>query len=172
MASNQTPHLKLCQWEADDEVLRADFNADNAKIDAAVAGVEQKLGTSVAEVEKKIQAAQAQAAEATQAAESRVAAETARAQAAEGRLRTAAGYFTGDGASEGKTIELGFAPAAVFAVYQGSRFVITGSVGSANTSALAVRGGPASSVTLTDTGFIVKGYLNTSGTVSTYVAWQ
>jgi len=37
MASNQTQHLKLCQWEAEDEVLRADFNADNAKLDAAVA---------------------------------------------------------------------------------------------------------------------------------------
>jgi len=37
MASNQTQHLKLCQWEADDEVLRTEFNADNAKIDEAVA---------------------------------------------------------------------------------------------------------------------------------------
>jgi len=36
MASNQTQHLKLCQWEADDEVLRTDFNADNAKLDAVV----------------------------------------------------------------------------------------------------------------------------------------
>jgi len=108
MASNQTQHLKLCQWEADDEVLRVDFNADNAKIDAAVTGVEQKLSTSVAAVEKKIQAAQTQAATAVQAAErkidtvqsqlaasvktveDKVAAETARAKAAESALTAAA----------------------------------------------------------------------------------
>jgi len=43
MASNQTQHLKLCQWEEEDEVLRADFNADNAKIDAAAAAAEEKI---------------------------------------------------------------------------------------------------------------------------------
>ena len=37
MPTNQTPNLKLSQWEPDDEVLRTDFNTDNAKIDAAVA---------------------------------------------------------------------------------------------------------------------------------------
>jgi len=38
MSSNHTPNYGLCQWEADDKVLRTDFNADNAKIDAALAG--------------------------------------------------------------------------------------------------------------------------------------
>lgn len=33
MASNYTEHLGLCQWEATDQVLRTDFNEDNAKID-------------------------------------------------------------------------------------------------------------------------------------------
>ena len=37
MASNQTSNFQLSQWDANDEVLRADFNADNAKIDAALA---------------------------------------------------------------------------------------------------------------------------------------
>ena len=32
----QTANYKLNQWEASDPVLRADFNADNAKIDAAI----------------------------------------------------------------------------------------------------------------------------------------
>ena len=36
MASNQTANYGLCQWEATDAVLRTDFNADNAKIDAAL----------------------------------------------------------------------------------------------------------------------------------------
>ena len=37
MASNYTPNLNLCQWAEEDAVLREDFNADNAKIDAALA---------------------------------------------------------------------------------------------------------------------------------------
>lgn len=37
MASNYTEHYGLCQWEATDQVLREEFNQDNAKIDAALA---------------------------------------------------------------------------------------------------------------------------------------
>ena len=36
MASNQTQHYQLSQWEASDKVERLDFNADNAKIDGAL----------------------------------------------------------------------------------------------------------------------------------------
>ena len=36
MASNYTEHYDLCQWEATDQVQRTDFNADNAKLDAAL----------------------------------------------------------------------------------------------------------------------------------------
>ena len=32
-----TQHYQLNQWAADDQVLRTDFNADNAKIDATLA---------------------------------------------------------------------------------------------------------------------------------------
>ena len=39
--SKRTTNYNLSQWEADDKVLRADFNADNLKLDAALAG---KLG--------------------------------------------------------------------------------------------------------------------------------
>lgn len=38
MPSNYTSNYNLNQWEAEDKVLRTDFNADNAKIDAALAG--------------------------------------------------------------------------------------------------------------------------------------
>ena len=38
MAANQTTNYQLNQWEATDQVLRTDFNADNAKVDAALAG--------------------------------------------------------------------------------------------------------------------------------------
>ena len=37
MASNYTENYQLCQWEATDAVQRLEFNADNAKIDAALA---------------------------------------------------------------------------------------------------------------------------------------
>ena len=39
MASHQTTNFQLCQWEADDEVLRTDFNADNLKIENALSAV-------------------------------------------------------------------------------------------------------------------------------------
>ena len=38
MASNQTSNYGLNQWEATDQVLRTEFNADNSKIDTALAG--------------------------------------------------------------------------------------------------------------------------------------
>ena len=37
MATNYTENLALCQWAAEDTVLREEFNADNRKIDAALA---------------------------------------------------------------------------------------------------------------------------------------
>ena len=42
MASNQTSNYGLNQWEATDEVLRTEFNADNSKIDAALKGLADK----------------------------------------------------------------------------------------------------------------------------------
>ena len=36
---NKTQNYQLNQWEAEDRVLRTDFNADNAKIDEALAGI-------------------------------------------------------------------------------------------------------------------------------------
>ena len=43
MASNQTANYRLSQWEAEDAVRRVDFNADNAKIDAALKAVDQRV---------------------------------------------------------------------------------------------------------------------------------
>ena len=51
MPTNHTPNYQLSQWERDDRVLMDDFNADNAKIDAALgahavllAGLEARKG--------------------------------------------------------------------------------------------------------------------------------
>ena len=38
MSTNYTEHYDLCQWLATDQVDHQEFNADNAKIDAALAG--------------------------------------------------------------------------------------------------------------------------------------
>ena len=38
MATNYTANYGLCQWEPEDNFLREEFNQDNAKIDAALAG--------------------------------------------------------------------------------------------------------------------------------------
>ena len=43
MASNYTEHYGLCQWEATDQVLRTDFNGDNAKVEAALASLEERV---------------------------------------------------------------------------------------------------------------------------------
>ena len=40
MASNYTTNYNLCQWQPTDQVQRADFNADNLKIDTALADLE------------------------------------------------------------------------------------------------------------------------------------
>ncbi|NCB63826.1 MAG: hypothetical protein EOM52_09510 [Clostridia bacterium] len=42
MASRQTEHYGLNQWEERDSFLRAEFNEDNRKIDAALAGKADK----------------------------------------------------------------------------------------------------------------------------------
>ena len=39
MSTNQTANYDLNQWLSTDQVLRTDFNTDNAKLDAALAGL-------------------------------------------------------------------------------------------------------------------------------------
>lgn len=40
--TNKTANYQLNQWEPGDSFLRTDFNEDNAKLDAALAGLETK----------------------------------------------------------------------------------------------------------------------------------
>jgi hypothetical protein len=53
MPSNQTPNYALSQWERDDRILMEDFNADNAKIDAALAAQAGTLAAHTAELTRK-----------------------------------------------------------------------------------------------------------------------
>ena len=43
MATNQTTNYQLNQWEPTDQVLRTDFNADNAKIEGALAAHDSEI---------------------------------------------------------------------------------------------------------------------------------
>ncbi|MGI5934039.1 MAG: hypothetical protein ACOX7A_04470 [Lawsonibacter sp.] len=107
MASNHTTNFELCQWQADDQVKRTDFNEDNAKIDSALKGLSD--GLAAAQTEKADQSAlDALAAEvakkATTAALEALGAETANKadnaalNALDGRaLRWATGSYTGTG---------------------------------------------------------------------------
>ena len=108
MASNHTEHFSLNQWQADDQVLRTDFNEDNAKIDAALNDLSG--GLAAAQAEKADQTAlDALAAEVAKKAT------TAALEALSKKLASMpclVGTYTGDGA-ESRLISLGFQPKAL-----------------------------------------------------------
>lgn len=59
MATNHTSNYQLCQWEATDQVLRTDFNEDNAKVDAALKGLStsvQQHSTQISQINQKVAA--------------------------------------------------------------------------------------------------------------------
>ena len=124
MATNHTTHYDLNQWQATDQVLRTDFNADNAKIDAALAGKAETETVSALQT--------AVAGKAEQADLSEVQASTP---------RIAAGTYTGDG-EKTRTIPVGFTPKAVLVFPQNSQLYSSGSA-STTYGGLAVTGGSA-----------------------------
>ena len=54
---NYTENHKLCQWEASDPIRRADLNADNAAIDAAIKAAEQNAANALAAYQQTTSAA-------------------------------------------------------------------------------------------------------------------
>lgn len=88
MSTNHTRNYDLCQWEASDKVLREDFNADNAKIDAA-------LGSHATQIAQALT--------------------TAGNAFSPGKLPVVTGSYVGDAAPT-RTIHLGFRPRAVVVV--------------------------------------------------------
>ena len=54
MATNQTTNYQLNQWEPTDQVLRTDFNADNAKLDTALQNQADNLTALTEQVEEEI----------------------------------------------------------------------------------------------------------------------
>lgn len=94
MASGKTSNYKLNQWAAEDRIIREEFNADNAAIDAALASIQ----ATAAKVNGK-------------ADSSTLEAEIAALEAKIPKIVT--GTYTGDGA-ESQTVGVGFTPKAVF----------------------------------------------------------
>ena len=51
MASNYTENYGLCQWEATDQVLREEFNQDNAKVDEALSQLQVEVNQKAEQFE-------------------------------------------------------------------------------------------------------------------------
>ena len=96
MATNQTTNCQLNQWELADQVLRTDFNADNAKLDAALAQKAER--SELEELDGRISAA-----------------DTSIQQITADLTKITFGRYTGDG-TERRVISLGFTPQAVLLV--------------------------------------------------------
>ena len=123
MSTNHTANYDLCQWEATDQVLRTDFNEDNAKIDAALAAKAEAaaLNSLAQTVSQKANQSALNAAIAT-------------------IPKVAYGTYTGDG-TRNRKISLSFTPKAVYVNPVGGKTYEYDS-GHQYHGGLAVQGGP------------------------------
>ena len=140
MSTNYTRNYNLCQWEASDKVLRTDFNADNAKIDAA-------LGSHAAQIAQALT--------------------TAGNAFSPSKLPVAVGQYTGDGTAK-RTIDVGFRPRAVLVIDTLFLWRDTGGGTEGWHSGVALDGSPAAwtsktPVMVTENGFQVGYVKNTNG---------
>ena len=115
MASNQTSHYGLNQWEAEDRVIREEFNGDNVKVDAALAGLAAQTAAKAAQTEVdgiKTQLAAKAAQSALDSLSGTVSTGLAKKFGTDNPY-IKAGTYAGNGADT-RTITLGFSPALVF----------------------------------------------------------
>ena len=143
MSTNKTQHYQLNQWEAEDKVLRTEFNEDNQKIDQAL----QKKADQ--EALTALQSLVSQKADSTDLEEMR-----------SNLVQIAAGAYTGDGAAS-RLISLPFSPKAVYLCdKQGRTYASGANLAAYYYGGLAVTGNPATAggtalVTLEAGGFRV-----------------
>ena len=147
MATNYTANYGLCQWEAEDNFLREEFNQDNAKIDAALKGLENTKANSSTT--------------------------NSRLTALENRVEVIVGSYTGDGAAT-RTIDLGFTPKAVLLEHPSGMRMTNNNIAFGG---LALLNFPANGFQIVEGGFSVRynsGYVHTnnSGTVYHYLAFK
>lgn len=169
MPSNQTPNYALNQWEAADQVRMEDFNADNAKLDAAIKAVDQRVDgltsskanvSALTTLEQRVNTLTAGKADASALAQ---------------KVSVIAGAYTGDGAAS-RVISLGATPRALLL------FSSSGKTADVNVSygGLALPGHPIERLEnkiceIVNNGFKVyykadKVYSNSSGSACYYLA--
>ena len=114
MASNQTSNYGLNQGEAEDRVIREEFNADNTKVDAALAGLAAQTAAKAEQTEVdgiKTQLAAKAAQSALDSLSSTVTTGLAKKYGTDNpAIKT--GTYTGTGASS-RSFTLGFRPTLV-----------------------------------------------------------
>ena len=94
MPSNQTANYALSQWVKSDQVRMENFNADNAKLDAALKAAEQRSAGLDAKINATAAAAEQRSAAVAAAAEQRSAAVAAAAEKRSAALDAAKGNCT------------------------------------------------------------------------------
>ena len=160
MATNYTTNYQLNQWEPTDQVLRTDFNADNTKIDAALAAKAEAaaLNSLTQTVNQK----------ASQSAVNTLNTTVQQIQANLTKLTF--GTYTGNGTAS-RTISLGFTPKAVLVLsafggtyseeYAGD---LWGGLALANYPVRVRNGGNETAVNIVPNGFQVSAGLAANGT--------
>ena len=143
MSTNKTTNYQLNQWEAEDKVLRTEFNQDNLKIDQALHGkADQEALTA-------LQGLVAQKADSADLEELRGSS-----------VQIAAGAYTGDGAAS-RLISLPFTPKAVYLCDKRGRTYASGAnltsyyYGGLAVTGYPVMAGGSALVTLEEGGFRV-----------------
>ena len=101
MPNKYTENFQLSQWEKADKVLMEDFNADNAKIDAAIKAVDAKADALAAGKVEPSEIARLE-------------------QLIAAKVAIITGFYAGNDA-ETRTIELGFTPRALFLITDSGR---------------------------------------------------
>ena len=125
MSTNHTQNYQLCQWEPADRVLREDFNADNAALDAALARTEATASAAKTQAQHL----------------SDIAYTT-------GRMPFAAGTYLGN-TQTNRVISLGFRPKFVFSAPTSLDFQYVTTMG------LAIDGQMSKNIEIVSSGFQV-----------------
>ena len=116
MPSNQTAHYALNQWVKSDQVRMEDFNADNAKLDAALKAAEQRSAGLDAKIDAAAAAAEQRSAALAAAAEQRSAA----LEAAKGNCTIEFFSYVGQGRADSTKTTITFRePPLFFLVFGG-----------------------------------------------------
>ena len=152
MAANHTEHYELNQWLAADQVLRTDFNADNAKLDAALEDLESRKANQSA----------------LSALSSTMSALSANLSA--NLTKITFGSYSGDNAAS-RTVSLGFTPKAVFLMESQGRVLYYGGTSLYYYGGLAINGYPVTCTQGTVLQIVSGGFqVYKNGTISSNVS--